>query len=83
MPKLLVEVFVPVAGRAFDMFIPAHLMLYDALRLMNKMVAELSGGLFVPDGETTLCDRQTGAILNINLSVAELNLQNGSKLMLM
>ena len=37
---------------------------------------------FVPNEQTTLCRREDGMILNINLSVYELGIRNGSQLML-
>lgn len=82
MNKILVEVHVPVAGKSFDMFIPTHLMLHEAMLLIKKIAMEMSDGLFVASSETTLCNRSDGSILNINLSVYELGLKNGSKLML-
>ena len=52
------------------------------LELLKKAVADLSGGQFVPTGETALCYRENGAIFNVNMTVYELGIHNGSKLML-
>ena len=82
MNKVLVEIYVPVEQKAYDFFLPLHLPLYEALRMVVKIVTEVSGGLFTANGETTLCGRVDGSILNINLTVHELGLKNGSKLML-
>lgn len=82
MDKVLVEVYVPVLGRSFDMFIPARLPLHQVLGLIKKAVAELSDGAFAADDSTVLSRRNDGAILNINLSACEQGICNGSKLML-
>ncbi len=82
MNKILVEVFVPVLNRQFDIFIPLQPPMYQVLDLMKKAVTELSGGRFSANEGTVLCYREEGTILNINLSVYELGLRNGSKLML-
>ena len=82
MDKVLVEVYVPVLGRSFDMFIPVRLPLHQVLGLIKKAVAELSDGTFAADDSTVLSRRNDGAILNINLSACEQGICNGSKLML-
>lgn len=82
MDKLLVNVYVPILNSSYDMFIPREASLGETLELMKKAVAELSDGLFFPEKNTVICRRESGEILNINLSVFELEIHNGSKLML-
>lgn len=82
MDKILVEVYVPTLRTAYDMFIPADAMMHDVLKLIKKAVSDISGGKFVSDDNTIICYRGNGAIININLSVFELDIHNGSKLML-
>lgn len=82
MDKILIEVFVPALGSAFDMFIPGQAYMFEILELIKKAVTELAGGRFSADGGTALCFRESGAIININLSVAGLELHDGSRLML-
>lgn len=82
MSKVIVEVFVPVAEMTCDLWIPTHLMMYEALALICRAATELSGGLFTADDSTVICNRYDGTILNINKSVEGLGLENGSKLML-
>ena len=79
MEKGLIEVYVPVLQRAFDIFIPLELPMYE---LIKKAVRELSDGRFQPDGSTVLCHYADGRILDINLSAIELEIHHGSKLML-
>ena len=66
MDKVLVEIFVPVLERTFDVFIPLHSPMHEVLGLVKKAIKEMSDGRFK----------------NINLSVYELEIKNGSKLML-
>lgn len=82
MDKALIEVYVPVLDRAFDMFIPLTSPMHDVLELIKKAVSEMSDGRFVANANTTICNREDGTIININLSVYELGIRNGSKLML-
>lgn len=82
MDKVLVEIFVPVLDRSFDMFIPKASSMAEVLELIKRAVKEMSDGHFVANENTAICHREDGAIININLSVAELEIKNGSKLML-
>ena len=82
MGKVLVEIYVPLLDRSFDMFIPLASPMYEVLELMKKAIAEMSDGRFIANENTALCRREDGSIININLSVYELEIRNGSKLML-
>ena len=82
MDKALIEVYVPVLDRSFDLFIPLTSPMHDVLELIKKAVSEMSDGRFVANANTTICNREDGTIININLSVYELGIRNGSKLML-
>lgn len=82
MKKVLVEVYVPVIEARYDVFIPCASQMSEVLELLKKAVADLSDGQFIPTGETTLCYRESGAIINVNMSLYELGIHNGSKLML-
>ena len=82
MDKVLVEVFVPAINHSFDIFIPLQSPMYEVLELIKRAVTDMSDGRFIADNNTALCHRETGTIVNINLSVYELEICNGSKLML-
>ena len=77
MDKILVEVYAPILGKTFDIFIPQESQMFEVLDLVKKAVVDMSDGLFAANESTTLCDRTDGTILNINLSVYELGLNNG------
>ena len=81
MPQILVEVYVPAIGNTFDILIPRSVRVYELLPLIIKAVVGLSSNLFVPN-ETALCNGTTGEIYNYNMSVEEMKLKNGSKLLL-
>lgn len=82
MDKILIQVFVPALGTAFDIFIPKRAHMWDVLELVKKAISEMAEGRFLVNEETAICNRDDGTIININLSVEELGLHNGSRLML-
>lgn len=81
MDKVLVEIYIPAMNISYDMFIPLMSPMYVSLDLIKKVISLLSQGQYQADGNSILC-HATGDILNINLSVHELGIHNGSKLML-
>ncbi len=82
MRKVLVEVFVPVIDAKYDVFIPRESQMSEILELLKKAVTDLSGGRFMATDETAVCYQADGSIINVNMTVYELGIHNGSKLML-
>lgn len=82
MDKILVEIEVPIMNRSYDMFIPATSPMYEVLELIKKAVFSISDGQFLPQVDTVLCYQENGEIIDINKFVCELNVTNGTKLVL-
>lgn len=82
MAKALVEIYAPTGEVTFDAFVPLEPPLYETLPLLAKAAQEMSHGRFVPTAETVLCHREDGSILNINMNLAAMDIQNGTRLML-
>ena len=82
MDKVMVEVFIPAAGRCFDIQVCDNLKIWEVIRMLADGLKNFTDEFFTPSEQTTLCDRNTGAILNLNITVKELKIKNGSKLML-
>lgn len=82
MKKLLVEVFVPAISARYDVFIPTASPMSEVLELLKKAITDISDGRFIATDETAVCYRENGAIINVNMTVYELGIHNGSKLML-
>lgn len=82
MNKFIVEIYLPAALQTYDVRIPANLPLHQLITLIGQAISRLSGGLYTADDNTILLQRESGAILNINMTPAELGLCNGSRLIL-
>lgn len=82
MDKILVEVYLPSANRSYDVYIPLQSKLYEVIQLLSRSLMELSEGYFIPTDDTVICDKETGIIYSVNMSIEELELHNGSKLMM-
>lgn len=82
MSKILVEVRVPAADKKRDVFIPYEVRLHEITELVKSVFAEEVSHGFSPRDDTYLCDADTGAVYNVNLTPEEIGLENGSRLML-
>ena len=82
MNKILVEVYIPAENKTYDVYIPVKSKLHEVTTLLVSIFSELSKGYFSASENSVLCNRDTGTIFNINLSVEELGLINGTQLML-
>lgn len=80
--KALVEITVPAINKNYDVYIPLDCKMRDVLSLVAHTIKELSDGFFLPNAETVLCDFESGQIFDNNKFINELNICNGSKLLL-
>ena len=81
MNKLLIEVYVPAIGDTFDVSIPDNAMVFELLPLITTAVTRLADGLFISN-DAVLCDGNTGVIHSYDMDVNDMQLKNGSRLML-
>ena len=82
MDKVLVKLYVPMIEKQYDILIPLNKKIYNVVKLLTKAINELSGGYYELDKLPTLYNRNTSEAYDINLSVKESTIRNGTKLML-
>lgn len=82
MEKILIKIFVPSVSNCYELMVPKMLQLCELLPFINSVVEQQSDGQFQPTGKEILCTEEDGKILNINLTVHELGIQNGTTLFL-
>ena len=80
--KVLTEIYVPALGGSFDIRIPLESRVGDVVKLVSKLVEELSEGRFCGTEDTVLAERESGRILAADRTVSELGIGNGTQLML-
>lgn len=80
--KILVEISVPASQEKYDVYLPLDIRTSDAVKLVSSALSEMANNKYKAKEDSILCDAETGIIFNINTEVAELNLKNGSRLLL-
>ena len=80
--KLLVEIYLPAAGRSFDMRIPADSRMGEINALVASIAADLSGGSYRATGTSVLVNAADGRIFDTSMTPSDLEIKNGTKLIL-
>ena len=80
--KVLVEVLVPASGEKYDMFIPLTVRMGEVIQMVITVVNDLSAGKFKASEDAVLFNADSGLPYDVNTVVAELQIQNGTRLML-
>ena len=82
MNKILVKLYVPTIGEEYDIWIPLNKRIYNVIKLLIKAVNEFSGGYYKPSSMPLLYDRLTAKPYELDKSIIETNIRNGSGLIL-
>ena len=82
MEDLFLQIYIPSISKTFDIKATKNLKIYELkTMLFDLLSAEIDSEIF-DKSKAVLSDKESGVILNINLSVEELRIRNGSSLML-
>ncbi len=81
MNKVYIILFVPQIGERYEMFLPISKKIGVISKLLTKSINELSDGSF-PIKDSLLYDRETGNMYDLNITLKESNIRNGSEIIL-
>lgn len=80
--KVLVKLYVPKMELQYDLFLPLGKQIYEIINLLVKSVNELSGGYYNPKSLPMLYDKATAKAYDVNLTIIESTIRNGTELIL-
>ena len=80
--KALVQVNVPAVGDIYDIYIPLDVTMYKVNKLVKRCVRYLAKDKYIPNDESCLINADSGVIYNQHLFVDELDIKNGTTLIL-
>lgn len=81
--KVLVKLYVPTIEKKFDIWIPLNKRVCNVIALCVKAVNEFSRGYYKPEKLPTLYDRETAQAYDVNQTIIETNIRNGTELIMM
>jgi len=82
MEKYLVEVYIPAGDQTIEIFIPQHILLSEAKKLIIDLANAISNEMYELDTRAILCHGRTGKPFDEHMSVFDSCIENGSKLVL-
>lgn len=82
MKKYLVDVYLPAAGKHFDVFLPENKYIGEAVSLIAEAIIPLSGNRFEKTPYTVLINANNGMVYDSNITVFDAKIRNSSKLIL-
>lgn len=80
--KVLVNVIVPYLERDFEMYIPINRRIHSIIKLIEKALNEITNGYYPFKENSVIIDKETGIVFDINITVKESRIMNGSKIIL-
>ena len=82
MKKYLVDVYLPAAGKHYDVYLPTGKQIGEATQLLVNIAESLSGGSYKGTADAVLINVANGEPLNRSETVYDAGIRNSSKLIL-
>lgn len=82
MKKYLVDVYLPAAGKHFDVFLPENKYIGEAVSLIADAVIPLAGNSFARTPDMLLINANNGYVYDFNKTVFDAGIRNSAKLIL-
>lgn len=81
--KILIEVIVPLLEENFEVYIPVNKRISTVIKLIEKSLNEITNGYYPAQKENSvIIDEESGSVFDVNLTVKESKMINGSKIIL-
>lgn len=80
--KILIELEVPLIEKKYDLFIPINKKVGTIKKLIENALIELIENDYEIREDTNLYSKDTGEIYDVNKTVKDTDLQNGSRIIL-
>ena len=82
MEDLFLQIYIPSMSKSFDIKVTKNLKIYELKTMLFDLLSAEIDSEILDKSKAVLSDKESGVILNINLSVEEVRIRNGSSLML-
>ncbi len=81
--KILIELEIPLIETKYDLFIPVNKKVGTIKSLIEESLSEITDISYVIKEDTNLYNKDDGTIYDVNQTVRDTNLQNGSRVILL
>lgn len=80
--KVLIELEIPLIEKKYDVFIPINKKVGTIKKLIEDSLIELTDNAYFPKDDSNFYSKETGAIYDVNQTVRDTDLKNGSRIIL-
>ena len=80
--KVFIIVEVPLIEQKYEVYVPVGKQLFKVAKILSKAISELSGGHYPVKEDATIYSKSTGQPYNVNLTVKDSDIRNGSEIIL-
>ena len=80
--KILIGLSIPLIEKNYDVYIPINKKIGTIKRLIEEGLIELTDNSYVIKEDSNFYSKETGQIYDVNKSVRETDLKNGSRIIL-
>ncbi len=80
--KILIELDIPLIERSYDLYIPINKKVGTIKSLVEEGLIELTDNAYIPKDSTNFYSKETGQVYDINQTVRDTDLKNGSRIIL-
>ncbi len=80
--KILIELSVPSIEKHYDLYVPVNKKIGTVKKLIETALVELTDTAYQIKKDTNLYSQDTGEIYDVNTTIIDTNLKNGSRVIL-
>ncbi|MDD5888103.1 MAG: hypothetical protein PUC82_01270 [bacterium] len=80
--KILIGLYIPLIEKSYDVYIPINKKVGTVKKLIEEGLIELTDHSYVIKEDSNFYSKETGQIYDVNKSVRETDLKNGSRIIL-
>lgn len=80
--KILVTILVPLLENNYEVFLPINRRISTIIKLLEKALIEMTNGYYPDKDNSVIIDERTGNVYDINITVKESKMMNGSRIIL-
>lgn len=80
--KILIELEIPLIEKKYDLFIPINKKVGTIKSLIEDALIELTDNAYIPKEDYNFYSKETGEVYNVNKTIRDTDLKNGSRILL-
>ena len=80
--KILLEVYIPSIEKEYDIFVPVNKKIGTIKKMIETGITDLTDDVYSISDDTNLYSKDTGNMYDVNVSLIDTDLKNGSRVIL-